>query len=75
MIVNISSDVEVDISQGYWFYEEQRDGLGDYFRDCIVSDIDSLIASSRTSIHSLSMAASTRPRMPTIGSWQAGFRS
>jgi hypothetical protein len=42
MIVNISSDVEVDISQGYWFYEEQRDGLGDYFRDCIVSDIDSL---------------------------------
>ena len=42
MIVNISSDAEVDISQGYWFYEEQRDGLGDYFRDCIVSDIDSL---------------------------------
>lgn len=42
MIVNISSDAEADISEGYWFYEEQRDGLGDYFRDCIVADIDSL---------------------------------
>lgn len=42
MIVNISSDAETDISEGYWFHEKQRDGLGDYFRDCIVADIDSL---------------------------------
>ena len=42
MIVKISSDAEADISKGYWFYEEQRPGLGDYFRDCIVADIDSL---------------------------------
>ena len=42
MIVNISSDAEADIAEGYWFYEEQQKGLGDYFRDCIVADIDSL---------------------------------
>jgi plasmid stabilization system protein ParE len=42
MIVHISSDAEKDVAQGYWFYEEQTDGLGDYFRDCILADIDSL---------------------------------
>jgi len=42
MIVQISSDAEHDIAQGYWFYEEQSDGLGEYFRDCILADIDSL---------------------------------
>ena len=42
MIVNITGDAEADISAGYWFYEEQKNGLGDYFRDCIVADIDSL---------------------------------
>jgi len=42
MIVKISNDAENDIREGYWFYEEQSDGLGDYFRDCIIADIDSL---------------------------------
>jgi plasmid stabilization system protein ParE len=42
MIVEISSDAENDIREGYWFYEEQAIGLGDYFRDCIIADIDSL---------------------------------
>ena len=41
MIVNISSDAEADIREGYWLYEEQNDGLGDYSRDCIMADIDS----------------------------------
>lgn len=43
MIVAITSDAEADIGQGYWFYEEQSAGLGDYFRDCILADIDSLM--------------------------------
>ena len=43
MIVHITSDAEQDIAQGYWFYQEQSDGLGDYFRDCILADIDSLV--------------------------------
>ena len=42
MIVHISSDAETDVAQAYWFYEEQADGLGEYFRDCILADIDSL---------------------------------
>lgn len=42
MIVNISSDAEADVREGYWFYERQNEGLGDYFRDCIIADIDSL---------------------------------
>jgi plasmid stabilization system protein ParE len=42
MIVHISSDAEADVAQGYWFYEQQADRLGDYFRDCILADIDSL---------------------------------
>lgn len=42
MIVKISSDAEADIVEGFWFYERQTLGLGNYFRDCIVADIDSL---------------------------------
>lgn len=30
------------ISDGFWFYENQKKGLGVYFRDSISSDIDSL---------------------------------
>jgi hypothetical protein len=42
MIVSISSDAEADLAEGYWFYERQSPGLGDYFRSCLISDIDSL---------------------------------
>jgi len=33
MIVHISSDAEADIREGYWFYEKQNEGQGNYFRD------------------------------------------
>ena len=42
MIVNISSDAEEDLAEGYWFYERQSPGLGDYFRSCLIADIESL---------------------------------
>lgn len=42
MIVQISSDAEEDLIEGYWFYERQSTGLGDYFRSCLIADIDSL---------------------------------
>ena len=42
MIVEISSDAENDLVDGFWFYERQSPGLGDYFRSCLISDIDSL---------------------------------
>ena len=42
MIVKISGEAEADIAEGYWFYERQAQGLGDYFRDCLLADIESL---------------------------------
>jgi hypothetical protein len=42
MDIEISSDAELDIVEGYYFYEDQAQGLGHYFRDCIVEDINSL---------------------------------
>jgi plasmid stabilization system protein ParE len=42
MTVKLSSDAELDIAEGFAFYERQSDGLGSYFRDCIVADIESL---------------------------------
>ncbi len=29
MIVDVSSDAEEDLIEGYWFYERQSPGLGD----------------------------------------------
>jgi hypothetical protein len=42
MIVQISSDAELDILEGYRFYEDQSPGLGEYFRDSVLADIDAL---------------------------------
>jgi hypothetical protein len=42
MTVHISTDAEYDLADGYWFYEGQSDGLGSYFRSCLIADIDSL---------------------------------
>lgn len=42
MIVDISGDAEEDVVEGYWFYERQAQGVGGYFRDSIIADIDSL---------------------------------
>ncbi len=43
MRIDISSDAELDIENGYWFYESQSLGVGGYFRSSIFSDIDSLV--------------------------------
>jgi plasmid stabilization system protein ParE len=42
VIISISSDAEDDLIDGYWFYERQHPGLGDYFRSCLIADIESL---------------------------------
>lgn len=31
-----------DLADGFWFYENHEENLGDYFWDSIFSDIDSL---------------------------------
>jgi hypothetical protein len=42
VIISISSDAEDDLIDGYWFYERHHPGLGDYFRSCLIADIESL---------------------------------
>ena len=43
MKIDITDDAELDIENGYWFYEFQEPGVGDYFRSSIYADIDSLV--------------------------------
>lgn len=38
----IAQSAEQDLEAGYWFYESQLAGLGDYFLDSLSSDIDAL---------------------------------
>lgn len=42
MRVEILDKAEDDLVNGFAFYEEQREGLGTYFRACLFRDIDSL---------------------------------
>lgn len=42
MKIQISSDAEDDLVNGFWFYENIRLGLGKYFRSSVFADIDSL---------------------------------
>ena len=64
MTVDISSDAEEDLIEGYWFYERQSPGLGDYFRSCLIADIDSLAYYG--GIHAIEYG--------TTGRCQSGFR-
>jgi len=41
-ILKILDEAEKDIAIGISFYESQKDGLGKYFLDSILSDIESL---------------------------------
>lgn len=43
MKVRILGSAKRDLSDGYWFYEKQSEGVGSYFLDTLYSDIDSLI--------------------------------
>jgi plasmid stabilization system protein ParE len=43
MKLRILSSAIGDLESGKKFYERQSPGLGDYFQDCLFSDIDSLI--------------------------------
>lgn len=42
MKIQILEEAEQDLVNGFWFYEKQENGLGDYFLDSIFADIDSL---------------------------------
>jgi hypothetical protein len=40
--VGISQEAFTDLNDGYWFYEAQESGLGDYFASSLRADIDGL---------------------------------
>lgn len=42
MKVRIRPSAEVDLADGFAFYENQQRGLGSYFLDCLSADVDAL---------------------------------
>ena len=46
MKLKILASASQDLIDGYWFYEKQSAGIGEYFLDTLFSDIDSLIVSA-----------------------------
>lgn len=42
MIIEIREEAREDLIAGFQFYEEQAAGLGQYFLDCIFTDVDAL---------------------------------
>jgi len=40
--VKIHRGAKEDLREGFVFYDSQEPGLGDYFYDCLMSDIDAL---------------------------------
>jgi hypothetical protein len=40
--IKISSDALSDLNEGFLFYEQQDQGLGDYFTSCLRADIEEL---------------------------------
>jgi plasmid stabilization system protein ParE len=42
MLIEIREQAREDLKLGFQFYEEQAPGLGQYFLECLFTDIDSL---------------------------------
>lgn len=42
MNIEVHDDARQDLIGGFQFYDKQEPGLGNYFLDCLFSDIDSL---------------------------------
>lgn len=42
MQVRITRSAEIDLLEGFVFYEKQQSGIGDYFLDSLFADIDAL---------------------------------
>ena len=42
MKIKLSTVAEMDLIDGFWFYEHQEPGVGEYFQTSVNADIDSL---------------------------------
>ena len=43
MKLEILPSAEEDLADGFWFYEKQGNGLGKYFRESLISEIEGLL--------------------------------
>ena len=41
-VISILPSAQADLESGFWFYEVQDERLGEYFLDCLTTDIESL---------------------------------
>ncbi len=41
--IEVAQSARDDLEDGFWFYEAQQAGIGDYFLNALQSDIDSLL--------------------------------
>jgi plasmid stabilization system protein ParE len=62
MKIQLSDHAQLDLRVGYLFYEAQAPGVGGYFIDSLISDIDSLLISAGThqQVHGYHRALSKR---------------
>ncbi|MDA1055238.1 MAG: type II toxin-antitoxin system RelE/ParE family toxin [Planctomycetota bacterium] len=62
MNIRILPEAEHDLELGADFYESQREGLGRYFNDCLMADIESLriYAGVHERVHDLYRSLSKR---------------
>jgi len=63
--IQVLSEAEVDLEDGSFFYESREQGVGEYFWDSLLSDIESLILYA--GVHSLKC-------MIIVECLQSGFR-
>ena len=49
MHVELRVEARRDLFEGALFYEQRREGLGDYFTECLFNDLDRLV--SETGMH------------------------
>jgi hypothetical protein len=42
ILIRIAEEALDDLDEGFWFYESQEAGLGDYFASCLRGDISGL---------------------------------
>ena len=61
MRIRILASAIRDLRDGQEFYDRQEAGIGDYFQDCLFSDIDSLIC-----VYPMA-AVATRAGRPCVG--------
>lgn len=51
MRVELRVEARHDLLEGAWFYEQQREGLGDDFTDCLFEDLERL--ATEAGIHAI----------------------